>query len=405
MRTNHSLHSTLTAAALLAAATLTANAQTWQTVGDFQYNPSYYAAGSDIGTDPSGQILYSVGGLALDANDTTRLALVNVSYDQGTSWTPLEQAPDPGWTWGHYRAVASAGNRLFIGGNGNYADGSFGWLIRESVDGGTNWASTDAVADTGCSDIAIHPLTGDVYAGGSGTTLGRVIRKRPAGASQFTTVYSTGPSDIGIVWSIAFHPNGSVIAAGNKVDATTRAASWVVQRSATGDAGTWQIVDTFSTGEWTGYSAGGCLVTTAGTIYVSGSAYNSRKHKGFWVVRTSADGGNTWTLSDNFNLGGSQVQVFEITQDANGNFYVCGQASDNSGVHWIVRKGAWTTTTVKGKTVTSLAWSTSDAYQLAPGKAALPLGITVDASGNVFACGRAQDAAGIEHWIVRRLAP
>jgi hypothetical protein len=49
--------------------------------------------------------------------------------------------------------------------------------------------------------------------------------------------------------------------------------------------------------------------------------------------------------------------------------------------------------------------TTSDAYQLAPGMNALPLGITVDAFGKVFASGRAQDASGVEHWIVRKLAP
>lgn len=55
--------------------------------------------------------------------------------------------------------------------------------------------------------------------------------------------------------------------------------------------------------------------------------------------------------------------------------------------------------------VTTIQWTTSDAYQLAPGMWALPLGITVDASGNVFASGRAEDAAGVEHWIVRKLTP
>ncbi|MCL4177970.1 MAG: glycoside hydrolase [Verrucomicrobia bacterium] len=415
MNSRSALLTALTAA-LVAAATLTTHAQTWQDVDNFQFIPGLRAYGSDIGTDSSG-VLYAVGGGNTDASGDYRAALLNVSHDQGANWTMLNQAHEPGWTWGHYRAVAVSGSRLFVGGNGRYTDSTgeqgISWLIRESVDEGQTWTTTDSLLGdySGCADIAIHPGTGDVYAGGSSGTVGGIIRKRAAGpGQQFTTVYAAGPGDIGSAWSMTFHPNGSVIVAGNKVNATTHAMSWIVLRSVSGDAGTWQPVDTFRTTEWTGISAGGCLVTDDGTIYVSGWAYNSKTRKNHWVVRASTDGGNTWAISDNFNYGGNTPYVFEMSQDPAGNFYVCGQAANSSGkLYWIVRKGTPTTTRVKqGKKyvyVTKIVWTTSDAYQFAPGKEAMALGITVDDSGNIFASGRAQDATGVEHLIVRKLAP
>ena len=49
-----------------------------------------------------------------------------------------------------------------------------------------------------------------------------------------------------------------------------------------------------------------------------------------------------------------------------------------------------------------MTWTTIDSYQLAPGKSTLPNGITI-ANGNIFVGGRAVDADGIDHWIVRKL--
>jgi hypothetical protein len=74
---------------------------------------------------------------------------------------------------------------------------------------------------------------------------------------------------------------------------------------------------------------------------------------------------------------------------------------------WIVRKGTPGTTWVKqGKNlvpVATITWTTSDNYQLVPGKLAQPNAITIDTHGNIFVSGRAQDASGIDQFIVRKL--
>jgi hypothetical protein len=411
MKTHPLTRCLLTAAVLAAAAQL--HAQTWQTVDDFQSTVGDRAYGSDITTDPSTGFLYAVGGGDTDASGNYRLALVNVSGDQGTNWTTLTQAHEPGWTWGHYRAVAVSGNRLFVGGNGRYTDltGEQGisWLIRESTDGGATWGTTDNLANgvdtSGCSDIAIHP-NGDVYAGGSSSALGRFIRRRAVGESGFSTVFATGPSDYGSAWAIGFHPTtGAITVAGDTVNPTTGESRWIVLGSATGNPGSWKTNDTFRTGEWTGIWAGGVLVTS-NTTYVSGWAHSSTTRKNQWIVRASTDGGNTWAISDNFSYGGTTPYVFGMKQDRQGNLYVCGQSANSSGkLFWIVRKGTPTTTLTKqGKKVTSIVWTTSDAYQLSSAKTAMAVGLTVDGADNVFVCGRAQDASGIEHFIVRKLA-
>lgn len=382
--------------AALLAASIAAPAQTWQTVNDFQLVAGLDTLGSDIGFDSHGD-LYAVGGASLSADDSEHATVLSLSRDHGGNWMTLPAFAEAGWTWAHYRAFAAAGDLLLLGGNGN-----LGGFVRESTDRGMTWTTVDH-CDAGISDLAVHPLTGDVYAGGSSETAGGIIRRRPAGAMDFTTVHEAGPGDVGSVWAIAVHPDGAVIGAGNKVDAATRAMSWIVLRS---DAGTapWEIADTFQVAEWSGTSAGGCLVTSDGTVFVSGSAYNAQTRKTHWVVRRSTDGGITWGISDNFSLGGPGAQVFEIAQDAGGSLYVCGQAADKRGkLFWLVRKWGVVTTIVKGKPVTRWAWTTSDSYQLATGRAALPLGITVGPDGGVLVCGRAQDAAGIDHFIVRRL--
>jgi hypothetical protein len=315
-----------------------------------------------------------------------------------------------GFPLGHYRAIvasvdANGQARLFVGGNfSNPA--AITWIIRESDDLGANWTTTDLVNDAGCADIKVHPTTGDVYASGSSASLGRLIRKRAAGATDFATVYSTGPSDIGSGWSIGFHPDGKVFVAGDGVSPS--GSAWLVQRSPTGNLGTWTTVDTFYTStEWTQTSARAALITDSGTIYVAGSAYSSRTRKRHWIVRSSTDGGATWSISDNFTYGGSSVELSGIALNASGRIFVCGQAADRFGkLHWLVRKGTPTTTLVKqGKKwvpVTTVAWTTSDVFQLAVGKGGRANGITGDALGHVFVSGRAMDATGVDHWIVRR---
>ncbi len=147
-------------------------------------------------------------------------------------------------------------------------------------------------------------------------------------------------------------------------------------------------------------------MATSSKIHVVGSAYNASTRKTHWVVRSSADGGLTWSITD-MAVAGVNVEARGIVEDAAGNLLVCGQIAGAAGdMHWIVRKGTPGTKLVKqgGKwvTIATMTWTTSDDFQLAAGKSAQPNAIT-SAAGIIYASGYAQDANGVNQWIVRKL--
>ena len=53
----------------------------------------------------------------------------------------------------------------------------------------------------------------------------------------------------------------------------------------------------------------------------------------------------------------------------------------------------------------TVTWTTSDDFQLVSGKPAQPNAITTDSNGKIYVSGRAQDANGVDQWIVRKLTP
>lgn len=408
----------LLALATLLAAALTTHAQTWVNVLDPAHG-GIAGSSSDIGSDAAGNI-YATGSNRQAADGSVRATVLG-SADQGTTWSVLDLYAEPGLNYAHNRAFAAGAltGSLFAGGNLNnlLPNGTYEfdtlWFIRERDPTTGVWATVDDFADlandvgqASCADLLVTP-SGDVYAtGGSalGAGPGFLVRKRPAGASVFTTVdadYSRQTAGAG--WDLGFHPNHGVFAAG-EVNGI-----WTVRRSSTGNAGNWATVDSFKTRrEWTSGRALFILATTA-KIHIAGSAYNASTGKTHWLIRTSADGGLTWTITDNFTSTGA-AEARGIVQDASGNLVVCGSVTATTGaLQWVVRKGTPGTKLVKvGKQwvqVETTTWTTSDTYQLAVGKSAQPNSITTDAAGNIYVIGSAQDATGVNQWIVRKLTP
>ena len=421
------------AAALLALATgyassLALQAQTldpWETMDDFQHTRGLLAVSADISGDPAGNI-YAVGSGTAAADGSQRIALVQKSADQGATWTIVDELSLSDWPWAHYRAFTSDTSptsptfgRLFVGGNGypaNQPSTNLAWIIRESADQGATWTTADSpfpfVGDTyaGCADIKVSP-SGDVYASGSSLKYGAVVRRRSAGASQFTTVFAAGQSTAGSCWSIAFHPTRGVFTACDKdITGSPGIPVWTVRRSPSGNSNTWTTVDTFMSPTIKPYgSARDIVVTDSGMIYVSGWTYSVKTRLETWVVRSSADGGVTWTISDSYT-GSWGAEGSGIALDSTGtNIFVCGRVQDSSGSsHWLVRKGTPVVKLVQqGKKwvqVSTVVWANSDVFQLAQNQAAMANDLNRDPSGNIFVSGHAADATGVDHWIVRKLA-
>lgn len=405
---------TLGAALMLAPFTST-HAQTWVTVLDPAHG-GIAGSSSDIGSAAAGNI-YATGSTRQTTDGIMRATVLG-SGDQGTTWSVLDQYAEPGLNYAHNRAVAAdrSNGNLFAGGNLNnlLSNGSYEydalWFIREWNPATLVWSTVDDsaalandVGQASCADLLVTP-SGDVYAtGGSalGAGPGFLVRKRPAGASAFTTVdadYSRQTAGAG--WDLGFHPSYGVFAVGEVK------GIWTVRRSSNGNRGTWATVDSFTTRrEWTSGRAL-CILVTPAKIHIAGSAYNASTGKTHWLIRTSADGGLTWTITDNFTSTGA-AEARGIVQDASGNLVVCGSITATTGdLQWVVRKGTPGTKLVKvGKQwvqVETTTWTTSDTYQLATGKSAQPNAITT-AAGITYVSGNAQDANGVNQWIVRKL--
>lgn len=408
-----SLQTTI-AVSIIAAASYAGQAQSWVNV----YDPAHggiAGRSGDLGTDTAGN-LYAVGSTLQSADGSMRAVLLG-SGDQGTTWNVLNQYAETGLNYVHYRAFAwnPASGSLFTGGNlnnllpgGTYEYNTL-WLIREWNPITGMWATVDDAADlvgdigqASCADILVTP-SGDVYAAGGGD-LGPVIRKRRAGTSAFATVHADySGRTTGTGWDLGFHSSHGVFEVGDEK------GIWTVRRSSTGDTGTWVVVDSFySPREWTSGSAKSVFLSSA-KLHVVGSAYNASTRKNHWVVRTSSDGGQSWSIAD-MALTGSSVEARGIVEDPAGNLIVCGQVAGAAGdLHWIVRKGVPGTKLVKqGKQwvqVATINWSTSDDFQLVPGRSAVPNAIATDSHGNIYVSGHAQDVNGVDQWIVRKLTP
>ncbi|MEI6785607.1 MAG: hypothetical protein WCQ21_32360 [Verrucomicrobiota bacterium] len=404
----NSFLTTIAAVTFLAAANQL-HAQTWVNV----YDPAHGGVpgvSGDISTDAATNV-YAAGRYI--AADGSSVAIVQGSRDQGAHWQVLDQYAGPtlSYNYAHNRAVAADPftGGLFAGGNLNnlLPDGSAQfnalWFIREwnQLSG---WTTADSTLDgdlgqASCADIMVTP-SGDVYATGSDG--GWLVRKRSALAPTFTTVDSNiaGQSS-GSGWDMACHPTKGVFVVGDVN------GIWTVRRSPNGEKGTWTTVDSFYTNRvWTSGNAN-CILATPSKIHVVGSAYNASTRKNLWVVRSSSDGGLTWSITDMALAGEAKGIVEDISGNPGNlvtNLVVIGAAG---GSGWIVRKGTPSITYVKqGKNlvpVATMTWTTIDDYPVATGKSAVANAITKDIQGSIFVSGHAQDATGVEQFIVRKL--
>ena len=221
----------------------------WTTVDDFEFG--FGGSSGDIGADPLGSILYSVGSAGIDPEGNGRAAaVVRTSADKRATWTVLDTYAPEGWSDPHLRGVATLKNpdattRVLAAGHlYNQSTGDQTWIIRESAQGDQNWALTDVVdvpnGWSSCGDIKVNSGA-DVYAAGLirdtvQNTGYWLVRKRVAGAASFQTVDSVY-STVAEARGIPFHPTAGVLVAGSVGNV------WTVRRSTNGLA--WSTVDSF----------------------------------------------------------------------------------------------------------------------------------------------------------------
>lgn len=402
-----------------------AQAQGWTTVHN---SADYGLSGTsgDMGADACGNV-FAAG--RFQAADGSSVAIVLTgSANPQAGWEPEDPYFEEGLSYSYYRAFAADPRlnfcgHLFAGGNLNNVTGSDAngnpiyefdalWIIRERDPVTGLWDNADdynrLAADFGkpLSDFSAQAsvselrVAGDgaVYAAGGGGT-GWIVRRRSPNTSTFVNVDVVAPSSA--AWGMAVDPVRGVIVSGQVGNL------WTVRRSPSGNSGSWTTIDSVvpvRRGEWGGGLAKGVAVSPSGTIYAAGTLYNNSTWKNHWVVRSSADGGATWSISDNVIPPASDAEATGVVCDAANNVYVCGRVQEADGYHWVVRKGTLTTTLVKqGKkwvSVPTMAWSTVDRLDANKSRANA---ITIDAYGNVFAGGSFTGQDGVQRLIVRKL--
>ena len=140
----------------------------------------------------------------------------------------------------------------------------------------------------------------------------------------------------------------------------------------------------------------GIAADASGNLYVTGqSELLVNQVRAFhWITRKSTDGGTTWRTVDDFLIG-TYPSGRAVTVDTFGRISVTGNYTTASGStttnHWLTRASA-----DGGAT-----WSTTDDYIALGG--ALGCAAASDAAGNVFTSGKARTALGNPTSVVRKL--
>lgn len=385
--------------------------ENWRTVDDFANGVNHA-----LTMAPNGA-LFAAGSTWSDQEGYR--GVVKASMDDGNTWFPVSSSfVYPGLLYTIYSAIASdpMGN-LYVSGiawdDGVSIDGGpVRWIVQRSTDQGATWSLVDDYAPGGWwwlyenTALAVDSI-GNVFCGfpangGPGSTDTYWIIRKGVGGGSFTTVDTLaspneyGPQDIYV------HATAGIFAVGddrvatvNRNGTTTLSRAWIVRRSLDGGS-TWQTINTFQLSSGSRASATGVGGDAAGNLYVVGRAFGppvkgvSRNH---WVVRRSANGGNSWTTVDDYQIDPNNFSIAQqFVAGANGDLYVAGYGAvgpnDGTGrnYHWIVRKSVGGTG----------SWTTVDDFQyLGTGSAANS--ITADAFGKILVGGW-----GGDHWLVRR---
>ena len=415
----------LSAAALLSATPSKSTAQSWiwTTVQDYQFNPGYSSAGFCLAADAAGDVF--AGGFGYLANGSETGRVLKTTDADETIWSQIDDSnpnsfvpPQHGiQTTIHGLGFDSSGRYLYESGTwlsqcipGSCAEAY--WYIRWTTDLGVTWMTDPLWQYPGGTNSSALGLaadgSGNIFVVGFAQDANAmdhwVVRKGVPGPTQTTW---TMVDDIGGSGAhangIGFVPGVGVFAIGwtntvtNGKHGSTTNYSWVVRRS-TDDGVKWKTVDQFQAP--TGYFAEpwGVGADGQGNIYVAGYTIVLGKHSTAiqqWLVRKSANGGNTWATVDAFSyVPGAWSLALGLGRDSAGNVVVVGTAwaSPTENV-WVVRSP-----NAQG------VWQTLDAYQ-EPGAYLYAWDVVADAAGNLLVIGEAEFETGPSYWIVRKGTP
>ena len=395
-----SLLSTLTAAALLAAAAVNTQAQTWETLLPSPgFAPGY--GGTSALIDPFSTDSANPGvfiGSSKDASGNASLVRLDPSgpssynvivVDRELSAVSELGCNTPPFSHTSPTRLYAVGNRRAFTVPPLPQNNPFLWMVRTSTDGGDSWTGIggdifqlNSRESAGANGFAAD-AGGNVYTCGNAFLKNLthwIVRRLPAGGANWQTVSDLTAKSGGYANGMCFFPGNNF----NPVPAVFAVgwlnSKWEVRRSQ--DHGlTWFSVDP-GVGLGNAHKA---ACDSAGNIFVVGSR-DGGSGSSRWVVRMSSDGGTSWAtmldVSDGFINAARNVAA-----DQHGNIWVAGMTSVGSDKYatrrWIVVRHS-----------PSESWSASwnSRQNSFPGNYSDAFGIAADASGNnVFVTGTVQD--------------
>jgi hypothetical protein len=236
-------------------------------------------------------------------------------------------------------AIGAAPGALFLGGSGTDGASVSHWLVRS---GGTSWPVSDdfqLAPDRNCWGEALRWHASGLYVGAScRDSAGRLrwlVRRSLDGGATFETVdeFSLGDDDA-YVREIGVDPSGGVYVVGR---ANSPAGwRWIVRRWAQGESG-FRTVDDFQYASGQDAFASAIAFDGQGRVYVAGRGADGAAVT-HWIVRVSADGGQSWAIGDDFQLAAGQDSAADVAiAGGSGELLVAGTGSDGSGEQWVVR--------------------------------------------------------------------
>lgn len=166
---------------------------------------------------------------------------------------------------------------------------------------------------------------------------------------------------------------------------------WLARRSIdSGDS--WSSVDDFVLREGQDSGASGAIADGSGGIYVAGHGADAAGVRR-WLVRGTADSGDTWFEADNYVPAGAvgAAAVAGVDGGGLGQFVVGDVELEGGTTEALVRRASlyWT------------SWSDVDTYRHRTGYETRAVGVAIDLAGRIFTAVSGGSGEG-SHWIVRR---
>ena len=371
---------------------------TWALANDYQYSPSQSAQAFHVGS-ASGNIF--VVGTANDSGAKARW-VVRKSSDKGSSWTNTDDyilASGQGAYAMHF--FASAAGDLYVMGYAYDSSTKLHWIVRKSTNGGTTWSTVDdyvlASGQHAKAEKMAEDSSGNLYVTGYGTdsssNLHWITRKSTNAGSSWSTVddYFYAASQHASAKGIAISSSGVIYTVGSG-NAAGPVGHWIVRKS-TNSGSTWTTVDDYLLNAGQSANSASVIVDSSNRVFAVGTG-NDSSGKNHWIVRKSTDSGSTWTVAENYvhTTNQNSFGATHASLDSLGSLWVIGYVYDGTKTHWIVR------TTADGGT----AWTLSEDYLY--NLNTYGRGIAKDSEGNLYAVGEGTDGGAITHWTVRKLA-